>query len=181
MPISKHLLALARSGDTNAQNWVADVLMRPGTPAAYRRALPWLRLAAKQGEAWAEYHLGLIYQHGFGVRRNARIARAWYEKSAAAGYSSAQLNLGILLANLPGAQRDLKRAIKLYRLAAAQGRKRAAYNLGLYYARGRGVRRSPALARLWLARAGLKNPARTAERLARASNPALQRTRSARR
>jgi len=164
--ISKRLLSLARSGDTNAQNWVADHLMRSGTPAAYRRAMPWLRLAAKSREAWAEYHIGLIYDHGYGVRRNSRVARSWYEKSAASGYASAQLNLGIVLANLAGEKRDLKLAIKLYRLAAAQGRKRAAYNLGLYYAQGRGVRRSPALARYWLSRAGLKNPARVAKRLA---------------
>ncbi len=150
--------------------------MRPGTPAAYRRAIPWLRLAARRHDAWAEYHLGFVYQHGYGVRRNLRIARRWYERSAASGYDSAQLNLGILLANLPGERRDLKRAIKLYRLAAAQGRKKAAYNLGLYYARGRGVRRSPVLACLWLERAGVKDPERTAERLARASNPSSHRT-----
>jgi hypothetical protein len=166
MPIPKRLLDRARSGVPGAQCRVAEQLMRPGTSVAYRRAKPWLLLAAAQHEAWAEYHLGFMYEGGLGVRRNRRLARSWYEKSAASGYASAQLNLGILLANLPGQKRDLKRAIKLYRLAAAQGRKHAAYNLGLYYARGRGVRRSPALARLWLSRAGFKNPARTAERLA---------------
>jgi len=164
--IPKRLLALARSGDANAQVKVVDLLMRSETHEAYRRAVPWLQRLAKTRDAWAEYHLGLIYDHGLGVHRNIRVARGWYEKSSASGYASAQLNLGVLLANLPGAKRDLNRAIKLYRLAAAQGRKKAAYNLGLYYARGRGVRRSPALARLWLSRAGLKNPARAAERLA---------------
>jgi hypothetical protein len=160
MSVPKKLLALANDGDTTAQCRVADAFMRPETSAAYRRAMPWLRRAARAGEAWAAYHLGLIYDDGLGVPRNSRAARTWYEKSAAAGCPSAQLNLGVLLANLPGKRRDLRCAIKLYRLAAARGRKRAAYNLGLYYACGHGLRRNLALARLWLSRSGLRNPAR---------------------
>src|SRR5262245_61994221 len=107
MHVSKKLLALAQDGDTDAQCRVADALMGPETPAAYRRAMPWLRRAARNGEAWAAYHLGLIYDNGLGVPCNVHVARRWYQRSADAGYPSAQLNLGVLFANLPGRNRDL--------------------------------------------------------------------------
>lgn len=86
------LLERAKAGDTGAQRRLADRLMSPETPSAFRAAMPWLR------------------------RRTAAIA--WYERAAAQGYGSAQLNLGIILANLPGAARDEARAVRLNRSAA---------------------------------------------------------------
>jgi TPR repeat protein len=127
----------------------AQKLMKGETPDGYRAALPWLRRAARAGEPWAAYHIGLMFDHGLGVRRNPAKAIAWYSEAATAGYDSAQLNLGIMYANLPGSRRDVRRALALYRSAARQGNRNAMYNLGLYYERGRGVRRSVRLARHW--------------------------------
>jgi TPR repeat protein len=130
--IPAHLLQKARRGSLDAQCRIAERLMAPELPAGYRRALPWLRRAASRREAWAAYHIGLIYDHGLGVRQHRGLAARWYERAVKAGYDSAQLNLGIILANRPAATRDLARAIRLYRKAAAQGNRNAAYNLGLY-------------------------------------------------
>jgi uncharacterized protein len=83
----KALLLRARRGEIPAQREVADALMSGESTRAYRRALPWLRIAAKCGDRWAEYHLGLIYDHGLTGRRDLRRAVQWYGRSAAKGYS----------------------------------------------------------------------------------------------
>src|SRR5512143_2436772 len=96
--IPPRLRERARLGDLSAQCRLAERLMATESPVGYRRAIPWLRRATARGEAWAAYHLGLIYDHGLGVRRNRGIAARWYEQAADDGYDSAQLNLGIILA-----------------------------------------------------------------------------------
>ena len=178
MGVSPRLLELAKSGDTVAQCRIADRLMSPERPSAYRAAMPWLRRAASQ-ERWAAYHLGLIYDHGFGVRPNRTAAISWYEQAAAKRFDSAQLNLGIILANLPGGKRDEARAVRLYRSAARQGNRNAAYNLGLYYSEGRGVARNLRMARRWFEQAAAKgdrDAARTLRSLDPVANQRLQRT-----
>ena len=67
--------------------------------AAYRRgdytaAFPKFMKAAKQGIARAQYNLGLIYNKGQGVTKDARQAVYWYTKAAKQGYAHAQVNLG---------------------------------------------------------------------------------------
>jgi TPR repeat protein len=149
MTARKDLVTRGRDGDLSAQCRIAESFMAKETRGGYLRALPWLRRAASAGDPWAEYHLGLIYDHGLAGHRDRSRAARWYERAAAKGYASAQLNLGIVLANRRGRFRDLRRAVHLYRLAARQGRRNAAYNLGLYYREGRGVPKSLAQARRW--------------------------------
>lgn len=181
MKARKRLIIRATGGDVSAQCRLADAFMTAETPRGYSRALPWLRRAASSGDAWAEYHLGLIHDHGLAGRRDRRIAARWYERAAAKGYGSAQLNLGIILANRRGAFRNLQRAVHLYRLSARQGRRNAAYNLGLYYSEGRGVPKSKAQARRWYQQAadlGDRDARRVLKKLGRASNTRMQRTHS---
>jgi uncharacterized protein len=156
MALAPKLVSLAKSGDFQAQCRVAQKLMASETPSSYREAAPWLRKIARHPDrirsyikGWAEYHLGLIYNHGYGAPRNIGVAMKWYEQAVSYGHDSAQLNLGILLANLPGRRRNLARAVKLYRQAARSGRRNAAYNLGLYYSEGRGVPKDLRMARRW--------------------------------
>ena len=181
MNISKDLIARADGGDLWAQRRIAFTFMKAEARRGYLRALPWLRRAARLGDAWAEYHLGLIYDHGLAGRYDRQRAARWYERAVAKGYSSAQLNLGIILANRRGRFRDLRRAIQLYRLAARQGRRNAAYNLGLYYSEGRGVPKSIAQARRWYQRAadlGDRDACRILKSLGPASKTRMQRTNS---
>lgn len=58
------------------------------------------RLAARQGDRWAQYLLGVRYRDGDGVRRNRRWAAFWLEKAADQGEEEAldalkALTLGI--------------------------------------------------------------------------------------
>ena len=177
----RKLLAKAEDGDVDAQCKLAHAILGRGRPSDYRKAAPWLRRAARADNAWASYHLGLMYDEGLGVRRDRGAAILWYERAAHQGYDSAQLNLGIILANLPGPSRDVRRAVKLYRLAARQGNRNAAYNLGLYYSRGQGVPRSRVMAKRWYqiaAQHGDRDAARAIRAIDRVSNSPLQRVHS---
>jgi TPR repeat protein len=52
-------------------------------------AVRWYRLAADQGEAWAQYSLGRMYEDGRGVRRDRVEAVRWYRLAAAQGLEQA--------------------------------------------------------------------------------------------
>jgi len=144
------VLERARAGDSDACCRVADALIRGRSPK-YAEALPWLTKAAS--EPWAAYHLGLMFDHGWGVKRSVKRALSCYTTAADAGYHSAQLNLGILYANLPGRRQDLSRAIQLYRKAARRGNRNAMFNLGYYYQEGRGLPQSRTRALYWYRKA----------------------------
>ena len=54
----------------------------------------WYRKAADQGLANAQNSLGLCYDNGTGVNKDAREAVKWYRKAANQGYAWGQYNLG---------------------------------------------------------------------------------------
>jgi TPR repeat protein len=54
------------------------------------------RPLAEQGDADAQYRLGVLYANGYGVPKDYVQARQWYEKAAAQGNTIAQYNLGRL-------------------------------------------------------------------------------------
>jgi TPR repeat protein len=145
--IPAQLLSKARDGELVSQCLVADRLLGSRSRSIRQQGIYWLRRAARGGEAWAEYMLGLRYDHGDGLPEDRKRAAYWYARAAAQKFDSAQLNLGIILANRPRPQ--FKKAMRLYRLAAAQGNRNAKFNLGMYYAEGRGVRSNPRLAFRW--------------------------------
>ena len=60
----------------------------------YATALREWQPLAKQGQAAAQYHLGLLYANGQGVPKDDAQARQWYEKAANQGHALAQVNLG---------------------------------------------------------------------------------------
>jgi len=69
-----------------------------------------LREAAEQGNAEAQYSLGVSYSTGKGVPRDAAEAANWYRKAAQNGYPPAQHNLSLLYISGEGVNRDLVEA-----------------------------------------------------------------------
>jgi uncharacterized protein len=76
---------------------------------------------AEQGNASAQFYLGLSYENGDGVPRDYVKARQWYEKSAAQGDAKAQLYLGLQSSFGQGVPVDLVQAYMWYTLAAGNG------------------------------------------------------------
>ena len=54
-----------------------------------------IRLSADQGNASAQYNLGLMYDFGWGVPQDKAEAVRWFRLSADQGNADAQYNLGV--------------------------------------------------------------------------------------
>lgn len=116
--------------------------------------------AARQGDAAAQYALGVLYQAGEVVPQGFAQAFQWYERAAQQHYAPAQLALGILFEYGKGVAANAARAVQYYEQAALQGHPVAQYRLALHYRDGEGVAQDTAKAREWLARAAEQdNPA----------------------
>ena len=109
--------------------------------------------AAEQGDATAQFNLGVMYDKGEGVTRDYAEAVRWYRRAAAQGHARAQFNLGLKYAKGEGVTRNYAEAVRWYRRAAGQGNARAQSNLGAMYAKGEGVTRNYAEAVRWYRRA----------------------------
>jgi uncharacterized protein len=55
-------------------------------------------LQAEQGDANAQFKLGLMYYNGEGVPEDDAEAVKWYRKAAEQGLAGAQFNLGVMYA-----------------------------------------------------------------------------------
>lgn len=77
--------------------------------------------AAEQGDAKAQYKLGVLYKNGQGVPHDFSEAAKWFNKAAEQGYAKAQYNLAILYYNGRGVPKDVSEAKKWLRKAAEQG------------------------------------------------------------
>ena len=143
---------------------VADppgAVQRDSTVAAVdSRHITAYRSAARQGDAAAQYALGVLYQAGEVVPQGFAQAFQWYERAAQQHYAPAQLALGILFEYGKGVAANAARAVQYYEQAALQGHPVAQYRLALHYRDGEGVAQDTAKAREWLARAAEQdNPA----------------------
>ena len=94
--------------------------------AAYHRKdyLTAIRLwqpLAEQGDAKAQYNLGVLDAKGRGVPQNYAKALKWFYKAAEQGYAKAQNNLGIMYNKGWGVKKDYVQAQMWFRLAAISG------------------------------------------------------------
>ena len=56
-----------------------------GVRQDYTQAVQWYRKAAEQGDAEAQYNLGLMYYKGEGVRQDLALAQEWFGKACQNG------------------------------------------------------------------------------------------------
>src|SRR5579862_7032168 len=64
------------------------------------------RPLADQGNADAQYALGVIYYFGQGVPHDCAAAASWFRKAADQGNATAQFNLGLMYGNGRGVPQD---------------------------------------------------------------------------
>ena len=148
----------------------ADAYQRGDYATALREWQP----LAEQGQALAQYNLGLLYANGQGVSKDDAQAQQWYEKAAAQGHADAQVNLGILYDYGRGVEQDYKKAVYWYRLSAKQGNELAQRQLGLMFERGDGVPQDYVQAYMWYtlgAANGAKRGAALRDALAKRMTP----------
>ena len=115
----------------------------------YATALREWKPLAEQGNASAQYNLGLMYEKGLGTPQIYNTAVNWYRIAAEQGNALAQFNLGVMYEKGLGVPQNDKTAVKWYRLSAKQGDADAQYNLGLMYDKGKGVVQDYIRAHMW--------------------------------
>jgi len=96
--------------------------------------------AAEQGQAKAQFNLGIAYASGRGVKKYYAEAVKWWRKAADQGGADAQFNLGIANAQDQGSKKDYAEANKWFRKAAEQGFANAQFHVSNAYTKGRGVK-----------------------------------------
>ena len=115
--------------------WVLHGRKQTSAKVAYRRgeyatAFELVQPLAVDGDATAQYNLGLMYHKGHGVPKDYDQALKWYRLAAAQNHAIAQNNLGIMCEYGEGVPQNYDAALKWFRLAAAQGEAAAQTNLG---------------------------------------------------
>jgi hypothetical protein len=102
---------------------------------------------AEQGDAGAQFWLGVAYESGRGVKQDFAQAIKWLQKSAKQGNPDADFLLGQMYEDAEGFSRDYVKASEWYRVACEHrpdhgGAGQGCNNLGLLYLDGNGVKRN---------------------------------------
>ena len=111
----------------------------------------WQKLA-EQGDAAAQYNLGICYTFGEGIKDMSK-AVYWYSKAAEQGLAQAQNNLGGCYYTGEGVVKDYAKAVYWYSKAAEQGFAQAQDILGDCYYNGEGVAEDKSKAVYWYSKA----------------------------
>ncbi len=103
----------------------------------YPKALSILKPLAEEGDAEAQFNLGVMYDDAEDILENDMKAVRWYRKAAEQGHAPAQYRLGILYANASRlSEDDPREMMRWLRKAAEQGYADAEYALGFIFANG---------------------------------------------
>ena len=106
----------------------------------YKAALREFRVLARQGDARAQYNLGVMYQTGRGVTQDYQEADRWYRNAAEHGHVEAQFSLGLmykegLLGMMykkgVGVVKNYMKAHKWFNIAASNGHAASKENMGI--------------------------------------------------
>jgi len=117
-----------------------DNAMQAYKNGSFIEALNGFYILAKNGDAKAQYNVGLMFAQGKGAKADVKKAMEWYEQAAKQGLASAQYNLAQIYHNLGSAEdHAYEKAKYWYEKAAQQGIAQAHNNLGALYLEGKGV------------------------------------------
>ena len=119
----------------------------------YETVLRLIRPLADQGDAHAEFTLGLLYGNGragaFGLPHDRAEAVKWFRLAADQGNPAALVAMGLSYKTGDGVRQDYAEAMSWFRRAAEEGNAEAQRDLALAYANGEGVPQDNSLAYVW--------------------------------
>lgn len=108
------------------KRWFQKIFSRGHPPT-----IPSLRTRAENGEAEAQFSLGIVLACTQSETRDYAQAIHWYTKAADQHHAMAQLNLGIMYDRGQGVIRDEIQAERWLRKSAEQGDPGAQFNMGV--------------------------------------------------
>jgi TPR repeat protein len=118
VPVAAGVLALSAAPVSAG---VSDDALAAYQRGDYAEAMQLWRPLAEQGNALAQYNLGVMYANGTGAPQDYVEAVRWYRMAAEQGFDYAQHNLGFMYANGEGVPQDYVLAHMWLNLAVAQG------------------------------------------------------------
>ena len=98
----------------------------------YELALKWLK-KAERGESYAKVCLGIMYEHGVGVKQDYTVALSHYREAARKRNPVGQFRIGLMYEMGKGVQKDDWEAANWYQKAANSGLTEAQMSLGKMY------------------------------------------------
>lgn len=116
--------------------------------------------AAKSGDAWQEYGMGILYEDGTGVERDDGVAMQYYLLAASHDVAHAYLRIGVFYQHGFGVERSETMAEACYLKAAEMGLTEAMVSLGDLYNDENSGLYNPDAAQRWYRQAdeGGENP-----------------------
>ena len=115
----------------------------------YKTAYRLFKPMAEQGNADAQFELGLMHFNGHGVPQDWEESAKWHRKAADQGHAPGQFALGQMYEAGHGVPQDWDKAVKWQSKAAEQGYAFAQFALGEMYEAGHGVPKDYVLADMW--------------------------------
>jgi len=148
-----------------------DFAKNASTNAKAENAIAKYKPLAEQGNAAAQFNMGLIYQVGYGVAPDDATAATWYQKASEQGFTRAETALGLLYLTGRGVPKDYDQAANWLTKAAQQGDSVAQENLGAMYGNGKGVPLDKRLAIEWSQKAAEQGNVKAKANLALLTRP----------
>ncbi|RYY01306.1 MAG: sel1 repeat family protein [Gammaproteobacteria bacterium] len=146
-------IRMGNAGDTNAQLILGALYSKGGAvPRDEKTAIFWLEKSSLQGNMFAQYLLGQVYENSQ-LPNNYQQASIWYKKAAQQGQADAQVRLGHFYSQGLGIAQNYNEAILWLGRAALQNNVNAQQQLGLMYLNGKGLPKSPQVATGWFSKA----------------------------
>jgi TPR repeat protein len=114
------------------------------SPEQINKLFQWLNSHSQQGNGYANYNVGLMYESGMGeISRNVKTAVQYYEKAIKDEVLDAYCNLGNIYilgtGTDQGVHKDIPKGVELLTVGANGGSRVAAYNLGVLYEHGTAI------------------------------------------
>jgi hypothetical protein len=104
---------------------------------------------ADQGNADAQFSMGVLYYSGGEIEQNLELAVEWFRKAANQEHAGAQFNLGNEYKRGEVLAQDDSKAVYWWRKAAQKGLLQAQHNLGMAYYFGSGIKQDSTKAMFW--------------------------------
>lgn len=114
------LKASAKAGSVAAES-VLGSLYQAGSPTLNKdsaEAFKWFKKAAEQGDAEAQFGLGVMFANGNGTPQDYAMAARWFIKAAEQGNTAPNFYLGLIYENGLGVTKNYAEAVKWYTKAA---------------------------------------------------------------
>lgn len=143
----------AELGYAEAMRSLGDLARQRTSDSTHQQALVWYWKARDAGAVNARVDIGLMYEFGWGVKRDPAVALKWYQSAAREESPRGMFAVGQCYHKGVGVAVDYRAAMTWYLKAARAGSADAMNSIGVLYDNGLGVRKSHAKARRWYRRA----------------------------